>query len=328
MDRVIEQTRPEANRLAEDHFIAGTIDKLNLDDGKALSEFRQAHEFAPQDARYARALAVELDERKHFADAINVYSELLPGMRLQAQKSAVAKAELLKVLINFGSAYSSNGQAENAAETLEEGLLYIEQINTNGKLDRMLAALLTNLGTSYLGLKRYADAERILLKALPIRQKEFDDGTDYDVGGLVAVLNNLSRAYGHNDPAKEISFAEEANKDLRVSIEKESGKATERDMGDLRSALATHLNTLGLIYFINHRTSDAVKAVAEAVEIDETLHKKYGWATPITADLGEYYIQLATYYKYLDDSETTEKIEQTYRKVFWLSVKWRRSVFR
>jgi tetratricopeptide (TPR) repeat protein len=193
------------------------------------------------------------------------------ALELQANLIAGKEGKFGKTSVEVADTYSSAAFVFNRAEREKEGEVYaqksikiLEELKqTDG--DNYTAAL-NSLGTSYLGQRRFAEAEGVFHRTLDLIQKQYGENSD-EIGGLI---NNLAVAI---NSVAEIQD-DKKRKDEAEAMYQRSLAIAEKRYGVSHPSVATTLYNISLTLISHTKLKEAESMLRRAVQIyDEKLPK-------------------------------------------------------
>ncbi len=139
---------------------------------------------------------------RRFALAEKLHRENLEALKKREPPDWFARARCHN---NLGVLYDDMGQSKQAEEHLRAGLAIVKDSRKVRRVPEQIARNCNNLGHHYLLRKQYDLAEKLLLEALDVRERELRGRSP----GLPAVWQNLALVYrGKKEHRKAISFYE------------------------------------------------------------------------------------------------------------------------
>ena len=196
-DRLILSDEADVDRAAQDLFSRAIVFELQFRLDKALPYYARAHQYRPDDHRYALSYASALTEQKDFFSAEPVLREQLPQLRTLSAQSPSYQPELANTLANLGIVYRRTRRFGDAEISFREAVdIRRELVVKNPAYRAGLGLTLTDLGHVYSDMGHYTEAEIALKEAVVIeRNLAAQNATAAHRANLATALNSLGYLY-------------------------------------------------------------------------------------------------------------------------------------
>jgi tetratricopeptide (TPR) repeat protein len=287
-DHLIQSDEANVERAAQNYFNRAIVFQLQFRADKALPDYAKAHQYRPDELRYALAYASALVEQKDFFSAETVLREQLPQLRATAAQSPTYRLKLAEALVNLGTVYRRTRRFGEAENSFREAIgIWRELVVKDPVYQAGLAVTLIDLGNLYSDTGHHADAEIALKEAVVIERSLAVQNAPVHRANLATTLNNLGALYrdmGQFGSAEAtLKEAEGIWRDLALQ------------QPGYRSEFARTLDNQGTLYVATKRFEDAEKPQQEATQIWRELASQNSASRPDFAmtlgDLGRLYLE-------------------------------------
>jgi tetratricopeptide (TPR) repeat protein len=265
--RLIQSDDANVDRAAQDHFGRASVFALQFRLDEALPDYAKAHQYRPDDTRYAEAYAYALQMQKDYPNAETVLRELLQQHRiLVTQNPAAYWPDLAGALNSLGVLYNNTNRFTEAEATYKEAAdIYRGLAAQNPAAYRPeLAGTISNLGVLYDYRHQFNEAEAAYKEALDIQRGLAAQNPAAYRPELAQTLNNLGNLYQNTNRFTEAEAAYKEAVDIRRELAAQNSAAYRPD-------LVGTLSNLGLLYDDTHRFTEAEAVLKEAADIQREL---------------------------------------------------------
>ncbi len=186
--------------------------------------------------------------KEHYTRAMELY------MEFSHQDAEKYMPELAKIINNLGNVCRYKGDDEEA----EKHFKWAARVFTELSMPESLAVTLENMGTFYMDLKRYDEAEDLFKQVLELR-KDVLQGEN--IPGIATGYHNLAAVYKMQERVED---AENTYKELIDFLDKNASENERAFIAEAKNGLAAYYAKLG-------RPDDALEVVHDILKDLELL---------------------------------------------------------